>query len=375
MKNISKVSTFFISIIGTLTLSISAHGGSLISTGPQPYVVPRTQVHAYYSDIVQQEYELRVKLPDGYETEPDKRYPVIYALDGQWYFTLIGDIAGSVAYDNQISDAIVVAITWGGEGADPAVLRVRDFTPTPVPRLPGSGGAADFLAALEAEIIPFIEGRYRANRRRVIAGSSYGGLFVTYSLIRKPRLFDGYLALGASVNWDEGYIFDRLEELGWHHFPRGIPFYFGFGERDPGIAQFHEFTEAFDGRRFHHIDFQPSLIEEAAHSSVNPIGFTYGLMHTLERPRIRLWWRQLQRYTGAYDFQMPGFPQLTVEATRGGLVLNIPGQPSFTVFPDTRTLFFADGAPIEALFDWKNGRVQSVEITADRTTFTAVKAK
>jgi len=51
-------------------------------------------------------------------------------------------------------------------------------------------GAADkFLSFIEKELFPFVEGNYRTSGYRTLSGNSRGGLFVLYSLIEKPDLF------------------------------------------------------------------------------------------------------------------------------------------------------------------------------------------
>lgn len=359
-------------LLGCLSIATPANAGWSMSTETAPYVYPGSEVHAYYSNVVQQEYELRVSLPASYRSEPDRAFPVVYVLDGQWYFTPIADIVGSVAVDNQVAEAVVVAITWGGENPEVDALRGRDYTPTAVASWPGSGGAGHFLTALETEIIPFIENLYRASKRRVIVGNSLSGLFVTYALLEKPRLFDGYLALGATLGWDDGYLYDRLNGLSQHHFPRGTRYYLGFGELDSGVTDFYSFTEAFTVREFRKIDFKTGVFEGLAHSSVNAVGYTYGLMHVLERPKLRLG-KLLELYAGEYSFDIPDFPNLVVEASGNTLIAHIPGDPPLTLYPETLKLFYVEGRAIEAEFGWDPHSGLSVAISIYNTVYTATK--
>ena len=59
---------------------------------------------------------------------------------------------------------------------------------------------ARYLAALEAEVLPFVESRYRTAPSRLLAGHSLGGLFTTYALVNRPDLFNGYIALSPSYH-------------------------------------------------------------------------------------------------------------------------------------------------------------------------------
>lgn len=340
---------------------------------PEPYIFPSSEVHRYYSNLVRDEYRLEVSLPASYSQNPHRRFPVIYVMDGQWYFTLISNINGGVAFDNQVSEAIVVGVTWAGRDADPNVLRVRDYTPTEMPGFSGSGGGDRFLAAMQLEILPFIQRHYRTNGRRVITGSSLSGLFALYAVIEKPELFDGCIALSATLGWDQNYLYRQLAELPPEHFPEGTRCYLGFGEYDPGIGQYFEFLQAVSQLNLPNIDTKADVVEGTAHSSVNPIGFTYGLMHVLKRPRLSLNSELLDRYAGTYAPNEPDSPQFQVEVVDGNLVLHIAGQNPLTLYAENPRLFYLEGAPIEATFRWRPGEGVSIKVDISGTVYKGVK--
>jgi predicted alpha/beta superfamily hydrolase len=58
----------------------------------------------FKSAINNQDYVLHVKLPDSYNSDPSKKYPVMYATDGQWSFPLIMEIKGGLLYDNLVPE-------------------------------------------------------------------------------------------------------------------------------------------------------------------------------------------------------------------------------------------------------------------------------
>jgi predicted alpha/beta superfamily hydrolase len=67
-------------------------------------------------------------------------------------------------------------------------------------------GVADkFLSFIEKELIPFVEGNYRSSGYRALSGNSRGGLFVLYSLIEKPDLFQARFCYSTPV-----WRFDNL---------------------------------------------------------------------------------------------------------------------------------------------------------------------
>ena len=78
------------------------------------------------------------------------------------------------------------------------MLRRYDYTPTRDandPQGERSGHAAEFLAAIEHEVIPFVEKEYRVDPSyRVLSGNSLGGLFSLYAMLAGPGLFQAHIA-------------------------------------------------------------------------------------------------------------------------------------------------------------------------------------
>ena len=104
------------------------------------------------------------------------------------------DLTRVMTICGQFPDTIVVGIGYPVE--EPLEeglqqwgrLRARDLTPiVEEPNESGqsrqTGGAAEFLSFIQTELIPTIERDYRVDpANRVLAGHSFGGLFVLYVL-------------------------------------------------------------------------------------------------------------------------------------------------------------------------------------------------
>jgi predicted alpha/beta superfamily hydrolase len=133
-------------------------------------------------------YHIYVRYPQGYANNPSERYPVVYFLDGDSLFPLLGAQHLFLTIDDKIPDAIIVGIAYGG--FDPSVnRRDRDF---------GSGSEA-FQTFLMTELIPRVESVTRADStRRILVGQSFGGAFVLYSALTQPDLFWARIASNPS---------------------------------------------------------------------------------------------------------------------------------------------------------------------------------
>ena len=124
-----------------------------------------------------------ISTPPGYGTQPGRRYPVFVVVDGQWNFGL-GGIATGALSDNGVIPPMIVVAVHTGERRDFYLLPERD------PNARSGGGADSLLAFIRDELIPFVDSRYPTLPRRVLAGTSYGGVFVMHAFVSEPELFD-----------------------------------------------------------------------------------------------------------------------------------------------------------------------------------------
>jgi predicted alpha/beta superfamily hydrolase len=161
------------------------------------------------SSVLGEDRTILVRTPAGYE-KSKIAYPVLYMTDGDAH---IGHTSSTIEFlvrNGRMSDMIVVGIT----NTD----RTRDLTPTKgtgpnADQFPTAGGADKFLKFIETEVIPEIEKSYRTQPYRVLAGHSFGGLFVVNALITRPELFNSYVAVSPSLQWGDEATLKRAEEF------------------------------------------------------------------------------------------------------------------------------------------------------------------
>jgi predicted alpha/beta superfamily hydrolase len=176
-------------LVFTLLLLCLAVGG-----GAQPVVVG--QSHRLKSEVLNEERTYSVSLPVSYGWAKDRRYPVLYLLDGRTHFLHTAGAVDYLATQGDIPEMIVVAID--------STVRIRDFTQTDwATAWVGGGGAANFKRFLSTELIPSVERAYRTDGFRVLVGHSAGGQFVLYTLTAEPSLFQAYMAFSPSLDWDD----------------------------------------------------------------------------------------------------------------------------------------------------------------------------
>jgi len=161
------------------------------------------------SNVLGEDRTILVRTPPGYETNGLK-YPVLYLTDGDAHIGHTASTIEFLARNGRMSEMIVVGIT----NTD----RTRDLTPTKASgpnaaQFPTAGGADNFLKFIETEVIPEIEKRYRVQPYRILAGHSLGGLFAVHTLITRPELFNSYVAVSPSLQWNDEATLKRAEEF------------------------------------------------------------------------------------------------------------------------------------------------------------------
>lgn len=170
--------------------------------------------------------QIIVHLPNGYQEDTARTYPVLYLTDAEWQFDLIAATMDYHAEWGRIPDHIIVGLFNPDRNAD--LVPVND------PRYPGTGNGDAYLQHVNDEVLPLINERYRTSDVRLLFGHSFGGVMVLNQLLTRPGAFDGYIALGASTWVSDRVLFDRLDaadpEFG------GAALYMAVGETDGGAT-------------------------------------------------------------------------------------------------------------------------------------------
>lgn len=166
-----------------------------------------------FSEILKEGRTLNIYLPQGY-TDSEKKYPVIYLLDGssdEDFIHIAGLVQfGSFSWINMLPESIVVGIA--------NVDRKRDFTfPTQNEQdkkeFPTTGGSEKFIQFLEKELQPYIQENYKVNDEKTIIGQSLGGLLATEILFKKPELFNNYIIVSPSMWWDQESLLSLTPQM------------------------------------------------------------------------------------------------------------------------------------------------------------------
>lgn len=221
------------------------------------------------SEVLNEERTILVRTPPGYERN-QLRYPVLYLTDGDAQLAHTAETLAFLARNARVPEMIIVGIT----NTD----RTRDLTPTngsiqlPNGRtqaFPTSGGADKFLKFIETELIPHIEGKYRVQPYRIFAGHSFGGLFAIHAMIARPEVFNAYISVSPSLQWDNQATLKRAEEFFKTRKDFRKTLFVTLG-REPGdiTAGFNRFREFLTKNQVKDFEWEAALMEDEDHGSV-----------------------------------------------------------------------------------------------------------
>lgn len=194
-------------VLAILTAAVLGACAAAPTTQPA-HVAPRGEGRAIEagrsydvrSEIMGDVRQINVWLPP--DLEPNERLNVVYLLDGglDQDFPHIAGLGQLGALSWTFDRLIIVGVRSN--------VRRHELTPTisREPRLrqelPEAGGASQFRAYLERELIPWVEAHFPAGPRRALMGESLAGLFVVDTFLQQPALFHDYIAISPSLWWD-----------------------------------------------------------------------------------------------------------------------------------------------------------------------------
>jgi predicted alpha/beta superfamily hydrolase len=271
------------SILGAclfLLLIVSAQQAAT-AQNPQPFprvTIPGSELRTLKSANTGRSYDLYIHTPGGSAQDKAKKYPVLYLLDGQWDFKLLDSVLGGLVYDKFVPEMIIVGITYSGNNPNYDALRAMDYTPASESRNPGSGDAPKFLAFIKRELIPFIETNYNADSsRRVLMGSSLGGLFTLYVMLTEPGLFSGYVSASPAVPYGDRFLFKQEAEYARQHRDLLARLFISVGSIEDLTAPVKEFMQIISRRGYKGLKLETRVIEGERHSGNKPESFNRGL--------------------------------------------------------------------------------------------------
>jgi enterochelin esterase family protein len=162
--------------------------------------VPRGIVNEHDFTSVQmgfKERQLWVYTPPGYEDEPDRNYPLLVLLDGQWMVgpVQVPAIADALIKHGRMEPVIIAMKQSGGQAA-----RMRDYVSND-----------KHYAAILTELVPLLQTVYRIDATNLgIGGAGVGAIASAHAALKNPAVFSHLIMLSPPLG--QGKMAEQLVE-------------------------------------------------------------------------------------------------------------------------------------------------------------------
>jgi predicted alpha/beta superfamily hydrolase len=282
---------------------------------PEPVSVLAGAMRMMESKYTGRTYRITISLPLAYSKSPDEswpfndtpaKWPVVYVLDGNWYFGMVTDIVRPMAWCGSTTDAIIVGIGYA-EDHDPIEAFRESFTRrnvdlTPVrdeaeeksmeahhKRPTPTGDAGNFLKFIQDELIPIVEKEYRADpSRRILVGHSYGGLFAAFAMFEAPDLFDTLIVGSPTLSYGNRFMFQREEAFARENkkLPAKVYLYAAELEEaidDTTLTDTLRLAAILQSRKYEGLSLVKQIFLDQNHCEVAAPGFQWGLKFALKK--------------------------------------------------------------------------------------------
>ena len=195
--------------------------GTIVATQPHTLTGDIRFHKSFHSKILNNDRDVVVYLPPGYESNKNKRYAVLYLHDGQNLFDgatsfipgkewRVDETAQSLITAGKIEPLIIVGIYNAGKA------RIDEYTPAADEKYKMGGKADLYGRMLVEELKPFIDTTYRTRRdaeHTGLGGSSLGGIVSMYLALKYPDLFGRVAVVSPSVWFANKQIVHYAEAL------------------------------------------------------------------------------------------------------------------------------------------------------------------
>jgi predicted alpha/beta superfamily hydrolase len=213
-------------IVRTCLILVFLFSGS-VAAQRTPTLTGDIKLHQrFHSKILNNDRDVIVYLPPGYEKGKTRRYSVFYMHDGQNLFDgatsfipgqewRVDEIAQSLILSGKIEPLIIVGVYNAG------AERVNEYTAAPDPKYKAGGKGDLYGRFLVEELKPFIDLTYRTKkdaRHTGLGGSSLGGLISLFLGLKYATVFTRIAVVSPAVWWADDQIVHYIENE-----PRKLP--------------------------------------------------------------------------------------------------------------------------------------------------------
>jgi len=250
------------------------------------------------------DHEINVVLPVSYATSPEKKYPVLWIMDGTFHLGMTADMARYYAMANHIPEIIVVAVGHRPTETMAEFIRKRtvdlffkdstliygpakDFMKDSMGLNPDeifkASRGDEFLDFLIDDVRPALAKKYRMADDHALFGHSAGGGFTSRAVFERPGAFKRFI-IGSGT---DGQAIVKEAEYAKTHDDMDARIFVGAGDmevNDIGMSAQRIVSnpvllaENLRLRQYKSLDLEVRLYRDKDHATVVPLTVSDGLI-------------------------------------------------------------------------------------------------
>ena len=227
--------------------SLSANNNKAVEIG---------QYHTIKSEILKSDRTIQIYLPDSYVLS-DKKYPVLYILDGQWHFTNGVAIQKSLRVPDLLPEMIIVGIQ----------------TANPLRRSLMYGEQDRFLNFIEKEVIAYVDLSLRTSNERILFGWEAAAFFSNFALLNKKQLFSAAIISNGAYASEE-----TVDEFSKITMPEKKYLFIANSEKDIySIQRSNDFVKLLKQKPLDNLNWKYQKFNDEIHESLAYVALYKGL--------------------------------------------------------------------------------------------------
>lgn len=242
-----------------------------------------------FSESVRDTFYINIQLPEEYFKNPDKKYPTVVLVDGNFYFPMMSSITKQYEIARLLQPTILVGVGYKSFKSMDS-LRVGDYLyPKALPsdEMNAVGGGQNFYDFLTKELLPKIDSQYRTEKsNRALLGHSFGGYFVLYSLLNqlqnRTNDFKTFISASPTLWYNNFYLNQLPEQLTENEGQLGI--FLSVGDMEDStwsVKPLKDMTIEIQKRNIKGLEFKSRIYNHLDHMDIAVLSFTKGLQELM----------------------------------------------------------------------------------------------
>ena len=154
---------------------------------------PQKITEEVFSPKLNENREITIGLPASYLKDPDRKYPLLVLLDGDYLFDPFQGALNYGAYWEDLPEVIIVGVSQNKNNERATDCMVNETTGLPDDK------SSSFFEFIGMELVSYMQKKYRIAPFKIIAGHDLTAGFLNFYLYKEHPLFDAYISLSPEL--------------------------------------------------------------------------------------------------------------------------------------------------------------------------------